>query len=178
MKRPALWLGLGAILVALGVMWQLRRGRPAPPPARATDVVASDEPVPAAGPLPRPHASEAPRLSLDSAPDDLGRHGTPAPEEIAQQLSLARSSVTRAARECSRVTGHLDRAQSLRVRMRLVVNGGEGHVNDPTILDGTLTDATARACVLGAFRSARWHTESRDRELLFEMELTLDELTR
>jgi hypothetical protein len=91
---------------------------------------------------------------------------------------MARDSVVRAAHVCTRMTAALDRAQWLRVRLRLVVSDGQGRVTDPKILDGTLSDATARACILGAFSSARWQTDASDRDLLFEIQVTLDELSR
>jgi hypothetical protein len=176
MKRPALWLGLGVIVAAVALAWLLGTRRSAPP-ASAPAPIAQDEPGAGASAQPS-RLPPPPHLTLESAPGDLGRAGTPAPADIAQQLTLARQSVIRAARSCGRVTSRLDGTQSLRVRQRLVVKDGEGRVSEATILDGTLADATARACVLGAFRSARWRTEGADRELMFEMEVTLDELTR
>jgi hypothetical protein len=180
MKRTAVWLGIALALLALVLFlrWQWRARRVAPPLARTSDVSTRDDRSTTPPPLPSPHPIDAPRLTLGAAEaNDLGRRGTPAPAELARELSLARDAVERAARSCSRMMSGLDGAQSLRVRLRLVVRDGEGRVTQPTILDGTLSDATARACVLGAFASARWRSDGRDREVMFEIETNVGEMT-
>src|SRR5690348_11201555 len=96
MRRPALWLGLVVVvLLGVGFWWGFARSRSAPPPSKL-DVITPDERAPPLRTALPPTSGTPATTMLGETRDDLGRQGTPAPEELAQELTLARQSVVRA----------------------------------------------------------------------------------
>jgi hypothetical protein len=165
------------IVGALGYLaWQLRR--PAPlvvvaPAAPATQPVAPEPRVAVAPSARRPTPASLPTEGPVSAPRELG-------QLTRNDVRQAQARLNRAAEPC--VVEALKKNPSLGLRLHikytLIVEKGEGHAGNPTIVRSEIGDKAVEHCVMSKLREARWPVSGPDGVLPLGGSLSFKHLKR